>query len=123
MSVNVLTLNAALARNVAFWRRARGEALEGGGYVANTHIRAETLAAYERGEKPIPAAHLLQLAAAWEVPVELFGADFGEAFHQKAARGKVWAELWRALRDLEDEGKLKQAQEAIELIKLNIYSI
>jgi transcriptional regulator with XRE-family HTH domain len=120
MSGDALTLNAALARNVAFWRRARGEALESG-YVANTHIRAETLAAYERGEKPIPAAHLLQLAAAWDVPVELFGADFGEAFHQRAARGKVWAELWRVLRDLEDEGRLQEAQEAIERVKLSIY--
>lgn len=107
------TLNAVIARNLAFWRQAHGYTLEGT-FFAGTGVRSATLAAYERGEKPALAAHLLQLASLFGVPVTLLAWDMGEGFYQTAARGERWYDIWCSLMDMEEEGQFAEITRTLE---------
>jgi transcriptional regulator with XRE-family HTH domain len=110
------TINAAIGRNLAFWRRMQGYTL-GGGVFLNTGVRASTLAAYESGEKPALAAHLLQLGKALGVPVALLGLDLGEEFYQTAERHERWLEAWGLLLDVEEQGRFEAALNALTLAR------
>jgi transcriptional regulator with XRE-family HTH domain len=104
---NIEAINANIARNFAFWRRAQGLNFQAA--TQGTEMRPQTLEAIEKRKEPPLAAHLLQLAAAWQVPVGLLALDCGEAFYQASERNELWHEVWCALLDVEEQGGLEKA--------------
>lgn len=109
------TINANIACNIAFWRRTYGFNFQAA--TQGTGMLPQTLEAIEKQEKPPLAAHLLQLAAAWQVPVSLLALDCGEAFYRASKRNEQWHEAWCALLDVEEQGGLKSAIDALIMMR------